>query len=1095
MNTYCSSKKYHQKHEVNTTGTINTNNDALYIGSRDAGSSNYFNGALDEIRVSSDVHNDAWIYAEYHNQKYPSNFVEVGIQEVNQPIVSNPIPIDNAEGIELNPTLSIDVVDYQDENMVITFRTNASGNWQNIGINSSIIDGTYYCINTLQIENYNTKYYWCVNVSDEGGEWTNVTYSFTTMSPPPLDVEFITPTPDDGSDVYVDSVMVNVSSNRNLSDCRLAILNNTISNGNEFTIRINSLIQDKFGLQYPATYVFDLSSVPSNIEVAYRDNMTDEWEILDEKTENDLFNGIECVRFNATEKKAYVSIGFNSDNVYFLDFLNVTSVAFNSTADYYDNRNAAYSLSNDNWGRRDTANPGAVWQGMTNDASDKYQASVHACRLFNIPVSIAINSHLAGGQSMWDRMQDELDVSDYAWEPVVHTRTHPCSASAFLVNGYDWEILGCRDDIVENLTEISYGQYVFEYILGCGYQDSSIESTAAGEFLFLRDYDTSHNSDSIDYADWNDVYDYYGIGGLQTISYDRVLEARSPSARYYASDVATLNGLFDGAYNSGGICYGMIHVDRYSNSVLFDTRSGVEGSEGSSFMQHLSYISNRSDVWYVANGWLYSYHFVAENALVTSGGENGYDYVPMTIVNDDENTYAYCQMTDLEYDTTYYYNVIANDTFSNSLRIPGELDHRSFTVKQPTSLLSDPQPGDDSTGIGLNPVISIFVEHPFGELMDITFLSNASGSWQTVGSNSSVGNGTYYQIPGGMNSYNMKHFWSVNVSDPGGNWTNQTFCFTTIHEPGGWWDDDWLYRKQIVIDHDYVYENLTNFPMIVLEDSDTDLALHARDSGDDIVFTDYDGNKLNHELELVDGDNGKLVAWVNVTYLSADVDTVLYLYYGNSLCSNQENILGTWSADYKLVQHLNETSGLHYDSTSYSNDGTNVGSDQDGVGIFDGCNVFDGADDYVNCGDDTSLSMSDMLTISGWFNPDSLTASTDDHCIIAKGDTYPVTNYQLDINNGDGLRFYNPILGAGTADVEYDLSEYSAGVWYYATVVFDGSNIYLYFDGDLKVTKAVSGTFVTNDDDLNIGCVGSTRYFDGSLDEIRVKPSRNSKHI
>ena len=35
-------------------------------------------------------------------------------------------------------------------------------------------------------------------------------------------------------------------------------------------------------------------------------------------------------------------------------------------------------------------------------------------------------------------------------------------------------------------------------------------------------------------------------------------------------------------------------------------------------MQHLAYVANRNDVWYVANGWLYSYHYVAENAQVAS---------------------------------------------------------------------------------------------------------------------------------------------------------------------------------------------------------------------------------------------------------------------------------------------------------------------------------------------------------------------------------------------------------------------------------------------------------------------------------------------
>jgi len=38
--------------------------------------------------------------------------------------------------------------------------------------------------------------------------------------------------------------------------------------------------------------------------------------------------------------------------------------------------------------------------------------------------------------------------------------------------------------------------------------------------------------------------------------------------------------------------------------------------QGSTLVQHLAHVANRKDVWYVANGWLYSYRYVAENAQV-----------------------------------------------------------------------------------------------------------------------------------------------------------------------------------------------------------------------------------------------------------------------------------------------------------------------------------------------------------------------------------------------------------------------------------------------------------------------------------------------
>jgi hypothetical protein len=383
-----------------------------------------------------------------------------------------------------------------------------------------------------------------------------------------------------------------------------------------FVISVDESARAKWGLRYPVTYVFRLSDPQSGAEAWRRDGPGDPWARLPEKSPGDLFNGVECVRFDREEGKAYVSVGFLSTSTVEIEFARVGSAAFGSIARYYDHRKAVYTLSNDNWCRRADAHPGAPWQGMTDDRSDKYQASIHACREFGLPVSIGVNSRAAGGEAMWARMQEELDRGDRSWEPAVHSRTHPCSAKAYSVGGYGPEILGCRDDILERLANIPYGQHVFEFILPCGYKDPAVEKAAQGEFLFVRDWNGHDNPASTDYAPWDAEHAYYGIGGLQTASYDSVLEKRSPKGRYYAADAAALDRAFDRVYEQGGIFYAMWHADRYQNSVIYDPRPGVDGVQGSTLMQHFAHVAGRRDVWYVANGWLYSYRYAAQHAQV-----------------------------------------------------------------------------------------------------------------------------------------------------------------------------------------------------------------------------------------------------------------------------------------------------------------------------------------------------------------------------------------------------------------------------------------------------------------------------------------------
>ena len=68
-----------------------------------------------------------------------------------------------------------------------------------------------------------------------------------------------------------------------------------------------------------------------------------------------------------------------------------------------------------------------------------------------------------------------------------------------------------------------------------------------------------------------------------------------------------------------------------------------------------------------------------------------------------------------------------------------------YTPNSPPGI-SNPYPSNCSTNISLTPILNITVSDPEGDSMNITWLSNSSGSWQVFGTNSSVNNGTYHQI-------------------------------------------------------------------------------------------------------------------------------------------------------------------------------------------------------------------------------------------------------------------------------------------------------------------------------------------------------------
>jgi len=92
-----------------------------------------------------------------------------------------------------------------------------------------------------------------------------------------------------------------------------------------FKINITSTDRQNYGAKYPVTYVFDIPQSwtnETNPYVNYRFRETDSWMIMENKTSSDFFNGIDAVRFDFSNHKAYVSIGFDdASNEIFLQIL------------------------------------------------------------------------------------------------------------------------------------------------------------------------------------------------------------------------------------------------------------------------------------------------------------------------------------------------------------------------------------------------------------------------------------------------------------------------------------------------------------------------------------------------------------------------------------------------------------------------------------------------------------------------------------------------------------------------------------------------------------------------------------------------------
>jgi len=93
---------------------------------------------------------------------------------------------------------------------------------------------------------------------------------------------------------------------------------------------------------------------------------------------------------------------------------------------------------------------------------------------------------------------------------------------------------------------------------------------------------------------------------------------------------------------------------------------------------------------------------------------------------------------------------------------------------------SGESPTNATTDISVNPNLYVLVTDADGDNMNATWWSNSSGAWVQFASNGTIANNTNItQTPTNFSGYSTTYYWSLNLTDDNGGWTNDTYHFTT----------------------------------------------------------------------------------------------------------------------------------------------------------------------------------------------------------------------------------------------------------------------------------------------------------------------------
>jgi hypothetical protein len=381
-------------------------------------------------------------------------------------------------------------------------------------------------------------------------------------------------------DIIVENLTANPTLVTLFGNGTLRALYSTITlNATAYKISIDPNAHINYGLGYPVTYIFLIPENSSNLKAYRRYSLSQGWAQLEEKSAKDFFNGIECVRFDYSQNRAYVSVAFSdiSDDIYICITDangNAVPTAFLEIAKYYDNRKAAVVATGDDLDGREYV------QYAFKRASDKFQAS-------KIWVTFGIVTN-NGYPPNWNDIQKQLDEGYI--EVASHSRTHPTVPYP----DYDSEIGGSKSDILGNLTLPSLyrrgnNEYIWAWIEPFSESDEMVRQKL-GQYKYLISRTTAYPQN--DFASWDSVHGTFDRIGITAVADDRTL--------------AQLNAAFNDAYAKGQIYHFYFHV------------GGNSWSSTAKIPRHLDYIKNKLDVWYVGLGALYAYRYVYLNALVQS---------------------------------------------------------------------------------------------------------------------------------------------------------------------------------------------------------------------------------------------------------------------------------------------------------------------------------------------------------------------------------------------------------------------------------------------------------------------------------------------
>ncbi|HUW91734.1 MAG TPA: DUF2341 domain-containing protein, partial [Bacteroidales bacterium] len=366
-----------------------------------------------------------------------------------------------------------------------------------------------------------------------------------------------------------------------------------------------------------------------------------------------------------------------------------------------------------------------------------------------------------------------------------------------------------------------------------------------------------------------------------------------------------------------------------------------------------------------------------------------------------------------------------------------------------------------------------FISYTINEASRVTGRDDGNTTWRALGTH------------GPLSGNDVSRSGVTNLNTTSFDFALATGCINVLLGYG--------YERNITIDYTKIAggDNLYNFPVLInltglgfLRTSPVGDIINA--NGYDLIFTDNDYNKLDHQMEYYNGTNGDLIAWVRIPTLSSSANTVIKILYGNPQITTDPSVTSVWDSHYKGVWHLNNNS-LN-DFTFYNKAGTPYNSPTYPAGRIYNSLGLNGTNQYVEVINDPNINFAGNITVSAWVymnlgaRDQKIAGNQNNSSGGYKFGIYTNNKVEFEIRNAANAPSLNREVAGGTV--------LSTGQWYYLAGISSDvlDSIETFVNGIPERPFKKTGILGTASDKLTISKepFEANYYFNGRFDELRI---------